>query len=160
MSRALISNPLSDAGKQKTTGGVLQDSLVDLIGLALVGKQAHWNVIGPRFRSVHLQLDELVELAREHADSVAERATSIGVSPDGRPATVARDTGVPEFGAGWRTDDDVVTAVVEMLAALIARFRHRVEETEEADPVTQDLLITITADLEKAHWMWQAQVAS
>ena len=55
MSRELISNPLSDAGKQKTTGAVLQDSLVDLIGLALVGKQAHWNVIGPRFRSVHLQ---------------------------------------------------------------------------------------------------------
>jgi starvation-inducible DNA-binding protein len=160
MSRTPISSPLSDAGKQKTTGSVLQDCLVDLIGLALVGKQAHWNVIGSHFRSIHLQLDELVALAREHADDVAERAAAIGVSPDGRPATVGRDTGVPEFGAGWRTDTDVVAAVVETLGALIARFRHRVEETEETDLVTQDLLITVTAGLEKAHWMWQAQLAS
>lgn len=157
MSRAPISHALSDTGNQTTTGGVLQDCLV---GLALVGKQAHWNVIGPRFRSVHLQLDELVALTREHADDVAERAAAIGVSPDGRPAVVARDTGVPDFAGGWRTDADVVPAVVGILAALIARFRHRIEETEKSDLVTQDLLIEITAGLEKAHWMWQAQVAS
>jgi hypothetical protein len=49
---------------------------------------------------------------------------------------------------------------VETLATLIARFRHRIAETEETDLVTQDLLITVSAGLEKAHWMWQAQLAS
>ncbi|MGH3692642.1 MAG: Dps family protein [Pseudonocardiaceae bacterium] len=156
--RTPISNVLSDTDKQTATGGALQDCLVDLIGLALVGKQAHWNVIGPQFRSVHLQLDELVALAREHADAVAERAASIGVSADGRPAVVSRDTGVPEFGEGWRADVEVVRAVVEILEGLIARFRHRIEETENTDLVTQDLLIAVAGDLEKAHWMWQAQV--
>lgn len=155
-----ISSPLSDTDSQTTTGGVLQDALVDLIGLGLVAKQAHWNVVGPHFRPVHLQLDELVALARAHADAVAERAASIGVSPDGRPATVGRDTGVPEFIGGWRSDVDVVSAVAEILAGLIGRFRGRIEKTENTDLVTQDLLIAVTADLEKAHWMWQAQVAS
>ena len=51
---------------------------------SLVAKQVHWNVVGPRFRSVHLQLDEVVDTARQHADTVAERASAIGVSPDGR----------------------------------------------------------------------------
>jgi starvation-inducible DNA-binding protein len=160
MSQTPISSPLSDTDKPTTTGSVLQDCVVDLIDLALVGKQAHWNVIGTHFRSVHLQLDELVALARKHADDVAERAAAIGGSPDGRPATVGRDTGVPELDAGWRTDDDLVAAVVETLATLIARFRHRIAETEETDLVTQDLLITVSAGLEKAHWMWQAQLAS
>jgi starvation-inducible DNA-binding protein len=40
---------------------------------------------------------------------------------------------------------------------VIERLRTRIKETDEPDPVTQDLLITITADLEKSWWMWQAE---
>ncbi|MBZ4518154.1 DNA starvation/stationary phase protection protein, partial [Mycobacterium avium subsp. hominissuis] len=43
----------------------LQRVLVDLVELHLQGKQAHWNVIGSNFRDLHLQLDELVDAARE-----------------------------------------------------------------------------------------------
>ncbi|HET6736773.1 ferritin-like domain-containing protein, partial [Mycobacterium sp.] len=43
----------------------LQRVLVDLIELHLQGKQAHWNVVGTNFRDLHLQLDELVDFARE-----------------------------------------------------------------------------------------------
>jgi starvation-inducible DNA-binding protein len=42
----------------------LQATVVELIELSLQGKQAHWNVTGPLFRSVHLELDEIVETAR------------------------------------------------------------------------------------------------
>lgn len=108
---------------------------------------------------MHLQLDELVALARTHADEVAERASTIGRSSDGRPATVAGQTGVPEYPEGWQKDEQVTKAVVDSLSALIARFRERIRQTEESDPVSQDLLITITSELEEAHWMWQAQLA-
>ncbi|MGW4563081.1 DNA starvation/stationary phase protection protein, partial [Streptomyces sp. NPDC004561] len=37
--------------------------------------------------------------------------------------------------------------------------RERVEATGESDPVTQDIFIAITADLEKHHWMFQAENA-
>ena len=43
----------------------LQRVLVDLIELHLQGKQAHWNVVGSNFRDLHLQLDELVDFARD-----------------------------------------------------------------------------------------------
>lgn len=46
------------------------------------------------------------------------------------------------------------------LAAVIAKFRERIDETEKADPVTQDLFIGMAARLEQLHWMWQAQVAT
>jgi len=55
--------------------------LVDLVDLALSGKQAHWNVQGRQLRSVHLFLDELVASWRAFADQVAERAVALGASP-------------------------------------------------------------------------------
>lgn len=153
-----ITGPLNDTDA-KTVGDALQESLVDLIGLSLVAKQAHWNVVGRNFRSVHLHLDELVTLARTRVDEVAERASTLGRSPDGRPATVAEQTGTPDYPDGWQNDEQVVKAITDTLTTLIARFRDRVKLTDEPDPVTQDLLIAITGELEQAHWMWQAQLA-
>ena len=39
----------------------LQQALVDLTALSLQGKQAHWNIEGPGFRSLHLHLDEIID---------------------------------------------------------------------------------------------------
>ena len=41
----------------------LQRALVDITALSLVGKQVHWNVVGPNFRDLHLNLDEVVDIA-------------------------------------------------------------------------------------------------
>ena len=49
----------------ETVTKALQATLVEFIDLALVGKQAHWSVVGPQFRSIHLELDEIVDLARD-----------------------------------------------------------------------------------------------
>jgi starvation-inducible DNA-binding protein len=158
MGKAPITSPL-DAKARDVTGQVLQDALVDLIDLSLVAKQAHWNVVGRNFRSVHLQLDELVAAAREYTDQVAERATAIGVSPDGRAATVAKHSGVPEFDTGWRDDEVVARTIAASLQKVVQRMRGRIKTTDETDLVTQDLIIELTAKLEEAHWMWQAQLA-
>ncbi|TFI43433.1 DNA starvation/stationary phase protection protein [Rhodococcus sp. 1R11] len=157
-----MTNPITstlDAGQQKIAGDALQGTVVDLIDLSLIAKQAHWNVIGKNFRSVHLELDELVTAAREFTDQAAERATAIGVSPDGRAATVSSTAGTKGFGAGWTQDSEVVPAIVDNIAAVVDRLRGRVADTADADPVTQDLLIAITARLEQLHWMWQAQAS-
>ncbi|MFF0454049.1 Dps family protein [Nocardia africana] len=145
--------------QQRIAGDALCATVVDLIDLSLIGKQAHWNVIGPRFRTVHLALDELVETARGFTDAAAERATAIGVSPDGRARTVAESSSTEPFPSGWQQDGDVISAIVASLAAVVRRLRERIDASEKADPVTQDLLIDIAARLEQLHWMWQAQAA-
>ncbi|MEU6284683.1 DNA starvation/stationary phase protection protein [Streptomyces sp. NPDC047028] len=154
----VVKSPLPDDAL-KTVGEALQGALVDLLDLSLVAKQIHWNVVGPRFRSVHLQLDEVVTTARTHADTVAERASALGVSPDGRAATISSGSGIGDTPAGWIKDGDGVGAMVDALGAVITRMRERVESTGEPDPVTQDIFIGITADLEKHHWMFQAENA-
>mgnify|MGYP001470744668 CR=1 FL=1 len=144
-------------GEQQIAGAALQEVLTDLVDLSLVGKQAHWTLVGPRFRSVHLQLGEAVTTARQFADDVAERAAAIGVAPDGRAGRVAADLVIAEHPTGWVADDDVVAWFVEQLGAVIERARRQIEETEKADPVTQDLIIALVASLEKHRWMFQAE---
>lgn len=154
---AAVKSPLTDEAL-KVTGDALQGSLIDLIDLSLLAKQAHWNLTGRNFKVVHEHLDEIVALARGGQDDVAERAVAIGVNPDGRARTVADRTTIAQLEAGYLADDKVVAAVTDILAQVIARFRERIRATDEPDPVTQDLLIGIAAQLEKQHWMFQAQV--
>ncbi|MEU0536919.1 MULTISPECIES: Dps family protein [Amycolatopsis] len=158
MSKSPIKSPLSEADKE-ITGNALQATLVDLVDLSLIAKQAHWNVVGANFRSAHLQLDELVNTARQYVDEVAERANAIGISPNGKAKTVVESSGVPEYPDNWQSVESTVAAIVDILAALIERLRQRIDETDKSDLVTQDLLIEITRALEEAHWMWQAQQA-
>jgi len=158
MTKSPITSPLSESDRT-STGAVLQATLVDLIDLSLIAKQAHWNVVGPHFRSAHLQLDELVATARQYVDEVAERANAIGVSPNGKTRTVLESSGMPEYPDNWQNVEATVAAIVETLGTLIARLRKRIDETDKSDLVTQDLLIELAAELEKQHWMWQAQTA-
>src|SRR5436190_24314056 len=88
--------------------GHLQRVLADLIELHLQGKQAHWNVVGTNFRDLHLQLDELVDFAREASDTVAERMRALDGLPDGRSDTVAASTSLPEFPAYEHSTTEVV----------------------------------------------------
>ncbi|QIP84325.1 DNA starvation/stationary phase protection protein [Streptomyces sp. Tu 2975] len=155
---SVVKSTLSDADL-KTVGDALRGALVDLVDLGLVAKQVHWNVVGPRFRSVHLQLDEVVDTARQHSDMVAERSSAIGVAPDGRAATVAARSAIGSVPEGWIKDVDVVRTMVDSLGAVIGRMRERIEATAEPDPVSQDILIQLTADLEKHAWMFQAENA-
>ena len=153
---SVVKSPLPEPAR-RTVGDCLQGALVDLIDLSLLAKQVHWNVIGPRFRSIHLQLDEVVDTARAASDTVAERASAINVSPDGRAGTVGRTSGIDTVTDGWVKDGEVVEIMVAALDAIITRMRERIAVTDEPDPVSQDILIGITADLEKAHWMFQAE---
>ncbi|MFE1294174.1 MULTISPECIES: Dps family protein [unclassified Streptomyces] len=152
----VVKSTLPDDAR-RITGEALQETLVDLLGLSLVAKQAHWNVVGPRFRSIHLQLDEVVSAVRGFADTVAERAAALGVTPDGRPETVAAAYGLPGPKEGWLRDTEVVELMVRSLEEAVGRLRKRIDATDEPDPVTQDLLIGITAELEKQRWMFEAE---
>ncbi|WP_026066370.1 Dps family protein [Actinoalloteichus spitiensis] len=157
-SNSPITSTLGDS-ERDVTGRALRATLLELVDLSLIGKQAHWNVVGPFFRSVHLQLDDLVSMARKYSDKVAERAAALGVSPDGRAKSVAEGSGLPSYPDGWRQDADVVRDVVGILDELVHRVRARIDETDKTDQVTQDLLIALTDKLEEARWMWQAQLA-
>ena len=142
---------------ERAVASDLQRMLVDLIDLALIGKQAHWNVEGRQFRSLHLELDELVDAWRTLGDEVAERAVTIGAAPDGQAETVAGSTEIEPLPPGVLGDQAVIEAMADRLAAVAARTRMRIERTAGVDPVSEDLLIRIAGSLEKQLWMIRGQ---
>jgi starvation-inducible DNA-binding protein len=135
----------------------LQASLVELLDLALQGKQAHWNVVGPRFRSVHLELDEIVASAHEAVDTVAERLSALERVPDGRAATVAGTSPLETFPDGTVADRQALTLIGARVDILVAHLKERIERCS-ADPVSQGILIAIEEAFAKHAWMLRVQL--
>lgn len=143
--------------KAKPTAEHLQKNLVALVDLALVLKQAHWNVVGKNFRSIHLQLDEIILTVRDGSDEVAERIVMIGFTPDGRSSTIAKNTPLAEYKDGFIDVDGTIAAVADALQTTIKELRESIEKLDDLDLVSQDMLIAISSALEKHLWMVQAQ---
>jgi starvation-inducible DNA-binding protein len=135
----------------------LQRVLVDLIELHLQGKQAHWNVVGHNFRDLHLQLDDIIDVAREASDTIAERMRALHALPDGRADTVAATTSLARFPDGLRDTSEVVDLITVRLNRTAATLRDVHDDVDAEDPSTADLLHAIIDSLEKYAWMVSAE---
>lgn len=141
----------------KTLSANLQRVLVDLIELSLQGKQAHWNVVGTNFRDTHLQLDEIIDAAREFADTVAERMRAMHALPDGRSDTIAETTTMPEFPQGEIATSEVIDLMTERLDDVAATCREVHDQVDEEDPTSADILHAILERIEQLSWMVSAE---
>jgi starvation-inducible DNA-binding protein len=135
----------------------LQKVLVDLIELHLQGKQAHWNVVGTNFRDLHLQLDSIVDTAREASDTIAERMRALDAVPDGRSDTVAGTTTVPAAPPAELSTTETVDMMATRVYAVVDTVRTVHDEVDAADPSTADLLHAIIDALEKEAWMLKSE---
>jgi starvation-inducible DNA-binding protein len=149
--------PALGAHLREEVGHQLQSTLVELVDLALVGKQLHWVVVGPLFRPLHEQLDELVESWRALADIVAERAVAIGFEPDGQSAAVSAGSELARLERGALQDHVVVRELAARLAEVAERVRGRMDRLGELDAASQDVVIEVLRALEQQLWMVRAQ---
>lgn len=138
------------------SAGILQQLLTDMIDLTLQAKQAHWNLRGPGFRSVHLQLDEVAETARKYADRLAERCLALGVAADGRAASVAAGTDLDPFPEGRIEVNSVLQRMSAGLRTVSEAGRSRILRLERIDPVSQNLVCDLLENIEKQLWMLES----
>lgn len=146
-----------DPQATEACAGVLSPALSTLVDLALLLKQAHWNVVGKHFHPIHEQLDEIVDTVQEASDSIAERLVQLGVSPDGRAATVAKDSQLAAFPDGFQGGEATIQLTSDAVKSAIDVVRVAIDALGDLDPISEDLCIGISADLEKHLWMLQAQ---
>lgn len=142
---------------REAIGAELQSVLVTLIDLSLLGKQAHWNLVGPHFRSLHLFLDEMIDAWRAAADEVAERAVALGHAPDGQARTVAAGSSLTPLPEGQILDQDAIAIFTKLLTDAIGDVRTRMDKLEDVDAVTADILHGVVAKLEEQLWMVRVQ---
>jgi starvation-inducible DNA-binding protein len=137
---------------------LLQDRLNSLNDLALTLKHVHWNVIGPNFIAVHTMIDPQVDAVRLMADETAERIAALGGSPTGTPGALVSQRDWDDYSIGRAGTLEHLGALDVVYAGVIEAHRSAVDATEELDPVTQDMLIGQSHQLEQFHWFIRAHL--
>ncbi len=137
---------------------LLQDRLNALNDLALTLKHVHWNVTGPHFIAVHLMLDPQVDAVRLMVDETAERIATLGGAAKGTPGVIVADRSWDDYSIG-RADAIAHLGALDLVyAGVIESHRKAIKATDEPDPVSQDMLIGQSAQLEQFHWFVRAHL--
>jgi starvation-inducible DNA-binding protein len=136
----------------------LQQRLVALIDLELTHKHIHWNVVGPTFIGVHEMLDPQVDAVRAMVDELAERIATLGGSPVGTPGYVSSHRSWDDYSIGRATTLEHLGALDLVYAGVVADHRSAIDELEDPDPVTQDILIEQSGKLEQYQWFVRAHL--
>ncbi|VEG37957.1 Ferritin, Dps family protein [Mycolicibacterium flavescens] len=137
---------------------LLQKQLSRYNDLHLTLKHIHWNVVGPNFIGVHEMIDPQVELVRGYADEVAERIATLGFSPKGTPGAIIGDRSWDDYSLDRDTVQAHLAALDLVYDGVIEDTRKNIEDAEDSDPVTEDMLIGHAAELEKFQWFVRAHL--
>ncbi|PRP66451.1 Dps family protein [Nonlabens agnitus] len=130
----------------------LQSTLYQLIAHYHGVQQAHWNVQGPQFESLHGLLGDFYGALGTDIDRVAERQIILGSPADGRPRQVAQTTILGATPNGFQKDYDVVKDLSTKTQKLSNFLSDQIEITGETNVVTQDLLIDVKAGIDIYLW--------
>ena len=142
-----------DSNAKSAAIALLSARLADTIDLALIAKQAHWNVKGRQFIAVHEMLDTLRGDVDAYVDTIAERITALGGTAHGTVQVVAGKTTLPAYPDGIHTIEDHLRALIERYGAVANAVRGNIDEaTEAGDAGTADVFTEVSRGLDK--WLW------
>ncbi len=136
----------------------LQNRLSAYNDLHLTLKHVHWNVVGPHFIAVHEMLDPQVDLVRGYADEVAERIATMGGSPRGTTGAIVKDRDWDDYSIGRDGVLAHLAALDLVYLGVITDNRKVIATAGDIDPVTEDMVIGQTAELEKFQWFIRAHL--
>jgi starvation-inducible DNA-binding protein len=145
-------NNLPEATRVKAIE-LLNARLADCKDLQTQIKQAHWNVKGPNFISLHLRFDKINDDVEDYVDEIAERAVQLGGVAEGTARLVAKPSSLAEYPASAADGRGHVEALSSALAAFGKAARKAIGEADElGDLDTADLFTEVSRGIDK--WLW------
>ncbi len=109
------SNDLNSNSK-KVAIELLNARLADGIDLALLTKQAHWNIKGPQFIALHEMIDGFRTEIDGHVDTMAERVVQLGGTALGTTQAVSTNSTLAAYPTDIYKSDDHLHALIERYA--------------------------------------------
>jgi starvation-inducible DNA-binding protein len=103
-------------------------------------------------------LDPQVDAVRLMVDETAERNATLGGSPVGTPAALVAQRSWDDYAVGRADAIAHLGALGLVYSGVIESHRDAIEETDDLDPVTQDMLIGQSAQLEQFQWFVRAHL--
>jgi len=148
-----------DAESREKIVSLLNQHLADTFDLYSQTKQAHWNVKGPHFFSLHELFDKLAVLLVDDIDTIAERATALGGTARGTARQSAAASRLPESPPDATTGTQHVEALAVRYAALAATCRSAIDAAGQlGDADTADLFTEISRGLDKSLWFLESHL--
>ena len=142
-----------EGNAKSTVIDILNARLADAIDLALLTKQAHWNLKGIQFIAVHEMLDLFRTAIDEHVDIIAERVAQLDGIALGTTQVVSKATTLAPYPTDIRKVPDHLAALAERYAALANQVREDIDATDEAgDADAADILTAFSRELDKDLW--------
>jgi starvation-inducible DNA-binding protein len=153
-----VTVPSMSAKNGKAIAELLQQRLVALIDFGLTLKHIHWNVVGPNFMSVHKMLDPQHAGVQEMVDATAERIATLGGVPSGLPGALVQQRSWDDYDIDRADALSHLGALDLVYQGVITDHRSAIETVSDLDPVSEDMLIGQTGDLEQYHWFVRAHL--
>jgi starvation-inducible DNA-binding protein len=141
--------------------GLLNANLADTIHFVLQSKQAHWNVKGPNFYSLHLLFDELYKEASEWADNLAERTVQLGGVAEGDLVSVSKNSHLPNPSLTLVQGPDHIAALVKSITQLRNNYIKGIDQCEEFhDKPSADLFTELSREADKMKWFLESHLVT
>jgi starvation-inducible DNA-binding protein len=138
---------------------LLNARVADCIDLALLTKQAHWNLKGREFIAIHEMLDGFRTQVDDYVDTMAERVTQLGGTALGTVQTTAKATTLPPYPVDIHAIPDHLQALIERYGLAANSVREAIDQSAETgDADTADVFTEVSRGLDKALWFLEAHV--
>ncbi|MGZ3497287.1 MAG: DNA starvation/stationary phase protection protein Dps [Vulcanimicrobiaceae bacterium] len=138
---------------------LLNASLATALDLRTQVKQAHWNVAGPQFYSLHLFFDKIADDVEEAVDLLAERAVQLGGTALGTARIAAERSILGEYPHDAGDGKEHVEALAERIGIFANHVREAIRTTSGlSDDSTADVYTEISRAADKNLWMLEAHL--
>ncbi|WP_297323293.1 DNA starvation/stationary phase protection protein Dps [uncultured Bartonella sp.] len=142
-----------------TAIALLNKNLATLIDLALITKQAHWNLKGSNFIGIHEMLDGFRDNVDEHVDIIAERVAQLGGTALGTIQSAADASILKPYPTDIYKVHDHLLALIERYGDAANEVRKAIDDADEAgDADTADIFTAASRELDKSLWFLEAHI--
>ena len=158
---ATIYKTENDISRQRRSelNALMNQRLADVVDLQTQLKQAHWNVKGPHFISLHQLFDQIAEEVEEYVDLIAERIVQLGGIAEGTARVAAARSRMEEYPLTIGEGSAHVAAVAKALSTFGRDARVSIEEAGKLnDADTADIFTEISRGVDK--WLWFVEAHS
>lgn len=135
----------------------LNKYLVDFSNLSLITKQAHWNLQGKNFISVHEMLDEFYSMLQKYTDIFAERLIQMNLPAVATAEHLSRNSSFQEYPPEISSVEEHLYSLLERYSQTANSLRGDIDKAE-ADAATIDYYTQALEELDKAVWFIEAHL--